>query len=66
MHSAAAFGWTRESLSSWLTTAPALLGGYAGDNGLAREPFIEHPHAAWFTQSLDGTAFVQAVNRVPQ
>ncbi len=64
MDSAAAFGWTREALSTWLESAPAILGGFAGDNGLARESFTQHPDAAWFTHVLDGSAFVQTINRV--
>jgi hypothetical protein len=63
-YTAAAFGWTRQALSGWLESAPAILGGYAGDNGLGRESFAAQPGAAWFTWSLDGTAFVQAVNCV--
>jgi hypothetical protein len=66
MQCAAAFGWRREALSSWLRSAPAILGGHAGDNGLALEPFMEYPGAAWYTRALDGSAFVQAVNRVTQ
>ncbi len=62
-NSAGAFAWTRQALSSWLESAAAILGGYAGDNGLSRESFMEFPFAAWFTRSLDGSAFVQAVNR---
>jgi hypothetical protein len=61
---AAAFGWTRAALSRWLPRAPAFLGGYSGDNGLTRELTTVHGASAWFTRPLDGSPFVQAVNRV--
>ena len=61
--SAAAFGWSREGISSWLEQAPALLGGYAGDNGLGGHLAITHLGAAWFTRMLDGSPFVMAVNQ---
>ena len=64
VQSAAAFGWTRTALSSWLQQSPAVLGGYAGTNGLAAHLADTHAGAAWFTRPLDGSPFVQAVNRM--
>ena len=65
VQSAAAFGWTRSGLSEWLIRAPSFLGGYAGENGLAGHLGATYASAAWFTRPLDGSPFVQAVNRIP-
>jgi hypothetical protein len=62
--SAAAFGWTRSALSEWLKRAPSFLGGYAGENGLSGHLTTTHTGAAWFTRVLEGSPFVQAVNRI--
>jgi hypothetical protein len=64
--SAAAFGWTRAALSGWLKRAPPFLGGYAGENGLAGHLATTYAGAAWFTRLLEGSPFVQAVNRIRQ
>ncbi len=64
VQSAGAFGWTRTALSSWLKRAPSFLGGFAGENGLSNHLATTYASAAWFTRLLEGSPFVQAVNRI--
>ncbi|HWW19912.1 MAG TPA: hypothetical protein VNZ06_03830 [Steroidobacteraceae bacterium] len=61
---AAAIGWTRSALEEWLPTALPLLGGHAKDNGLGQLGFRRIPRSVCYSRELDGSAFVQAVNRV--
>jgi hypothetical protein len=64
VQSAGAFCWTRAALSEWLKRAPSFLGGFAGENGLGGHLKKTYASAAWFTRPLEGSPFVQAVNRI--